>query len=316
MHNENSHRSIDLTCVNPSLRYFAVSGFVMLGSFAWCGSSFTMGQQLNLTPPRHSQVQELELPPLHFNANLTAAKQAATATSRTWPIAPGMIDAIPEALEPAEAPLSAGLQEVGPGVSMISHYLKKRPQDSDLELTPPVKRESAEEASGQPEKSEPQDDSDDADLKDLLKDDPAEDEPEAQTFEAREWRLRTINEIELASQTQATRPDDRSAEILQSLSYGNAFQTPMVNQATYWVAPNLCYEPLFFEDAVLERYGKADCRYGFQPVRSGLHFTFSSILLPFRLAESRCEAETPIAFDRPGNLTPPVKEIFIPALNR
>ena len=46
-----------------------------------------------------------------------------------------------------------------------------------------------------------------------------------------------------------------------------------------WQSPNICYRPLYFEEANVERYG-IHCR--FQPAVSGLHFLTNVFALPYK----------------------------------
>jgi hypothetical protein len=67
-----------------------------------------------------------------------------------------------------------------------------------------------------------------------------------------------------------------------------------------WKSPNLCYQPLYFEDVNLERFG-AD-RHCWQPPVSALHFFASLVKLPYHMGmDHPCECQYVAGFGRPGN---------------
>lgn len=70
-----------------------------------------------------------------------------------------------------------------------------------------------------------------------------------------------------------------------------------------WAAPGVCYPPLYFEDAALERHG-----YSFgllQPLASTTHFVGNVAILPYHLAaEPACECVYTLGHPRPGTPTP------------
>lgn len=104
-------------------------------------------------------------------------------------------------------------------------------------------------------------------------------------------------------------PEDRSLALLESQQLTGP---PAIDSTAYWVAPNLYYQPLLWEDPLLERYGQSARPWGLQPIRSGVHFTVDSALAPLRAYKYRCQWETPLAFERPGSCPQPVHEIAVP----
>ena len=131
------------------------------------------------------------------------------------------------------------------------------------------------------------------------------------------WQLKSITSIDFVPAEDPDQnpnepkilPEDRSEAILSQAQQGGP---TLVNDTAYWVAPNLYYQPLLFEDPLLERYGRSAHIWGVQPVLSGLHFTVDSALMPFRAIKYRCEWETPLAFERPGSCTQQTREIHFP----
>ena len=67
-----------------------------------------------------------------------------------------------------------------------------------------------------------------------------------------------------------------------------------------WASPDLCYQPLYFEDTNLERYG---ARFPFfQPGVSALHFFGSTVRLPYKMGlNSPFECLYSAGYGRPGN---------------
>ncbi len=130
------------------------------------------------------------------------------------------------------------------------------------------------------------------------------------------WSLRSVQELELAMYSDRKRPDDAAGATLSAAENGTHPAIANVGTVAAWIAPNLTYQPLFFEDARLERYGYASPYFGIQPVRSGVHFASSSIVFPWRVWFHRNECESPLAFERPGSCAPMTREVFVPALSR
>ena len=73
-----------------------------------------------------------------------------------------------------------------------------------------------------------------------------------------------------------------------------------------WRSPNLAYQPLYFEQPNLERYGIQ--RGVFQPVYSGVHFFTSVALLPYQTGVRRPhECEYGLGHYRPGDCAPAIR---------
>jgi len=70
-----------------------------------------------------------------------------------------------------------------------------------------------------------------------------------------------------------------------------------------WEPTALCFNPLWFQDINLERYG---WHYGCaQTAVSAVKFTAECALLPYKLvAESPCDCQHTLGYDRPGNCVP------------
>ena len=70
-----------------------------------------------------------------------------------------------------------------------------------------------------------------------------------------------------------------------------------------WAASNIAYNPLYFEDVSLERYGH---NYGiFQPAVSAGKFTTQLIGLPYQMAiDHPHKCVSPLGYYRPGDCAP------------
>jgi hypothetical protein len=75
-----------------------------------------------------------------------------------------------------------------------------------------------------------------------------------------------------------------------------------------WEASAVGHNPLYFEDANLERYGYS---HGFlQPLISGGRFFTTVVFLPYKIvAHPPSEVIYPLGYYRPGDPAPPVREI-------
>ncbi len=76
----------------------------------------------------------------------------------------------------------------------------------------------------------------------------------------------------------------------------------------HWNASNVCYFPLYFEDAMLERHGHE--RWGIaQPLVSGVKFIGTIPLLPYLTTlQPPCEPRYSLGHFRPGNCAPALRD--------
>lgn len=71
-----------------------------------------------------------------------------------------------------------------------------------------------------------------------------------------------------------------------------------------WQASNICYQPLYFEDPQLERYGHS-WPFFVQPIVSSVRFTVQSAGLPYQMVIDPCCSDVyPLGFYRPGECSP------------
>ncbi|MFK7767495.1 MAG: hypothetical protein AB8B55_09765 [Mariniblastus sp.] len=98
-------------------------------------------------------------------------------------------------------------------------------------------------------------------------------------------------------------PEDRSAQLLNSVG-GQWSQFQSTEKVYAWAAPDIRYQPLYFEDVASERYGQTVGDYR-QTIVSAVHFFKSTTLLPYHMYHDRPGSCTsPLGFCRPGNKVP------------
>jgi len=133
-------------------------------------------------------------------------------------------------------------------------------------------------------------------------DDDSEKTPERPEFGA--WPRKGIRGINVdIRETSQQTPEDRSGQLLNSdgVSWSQFNSTPKVFA---WAAPNIRYQPLYFEDVALERYGQTPGIYR-QPIASGIHFFKSYALLSHQIHhDAPRSCDYPLGFCRPGNSAP------------
>lgn len=123
--------------------------------------------------------------------------------------------------------------------------------------------------------------------------------------------LRPISTINLDIRSgDQKRPQDRSIELLDSSQRDWSTFEP-VSLAYLWEAPNIRYQPLYFEDIALERYGQT-CRPGQQVAQSAIHFGVSFLTLPYHLMiDPSWNCDTNYGYCRPGSDTPLIRQRFL-----
>ncbi len=116
--------------------------------------------------------------------------------------------------------------------------------------------------------------------------------------------LRPIQEISLNIQNQTGQlPQSRAGELLTHMDYRWPQFEP-AHSFFAWESPNIGYQPLYFEDVALERYGQT-CRPGRQVLQSTVHFGASFLTLPYHLfIDPSWNCETPYGYCRPGEIAP------------
>lgn len=112
-------------------------------------------------------------------------------------------------------------------------------------------------------------------------------------------QMEKITELQTNIHNEKISPVDRYAKI----DTGPFIHRSFYPKAVLWEAPNICYNPLYFQDVGAERYGQDACL--LQPVLSGAHFFGRTVALPLH-AMVRCpfSCDYPLGHYRPGNCNP------------
>ena len=106
------------------------------------------------------------------------------------------------------------------------------------------------------------------------------------------------------AESSATAPSDQSGELVAQ-SLGKPVVVPSEKRFA-WAAPDIRYQPLYFENVPHERYGQTPegCEIR-QTVLSAAHFFGSAALLPYKLLDQHPQScDGPLGFCRPGSETP------------
>jgi hypothetical protein len=93
-----------------------------------------------------------------------------------------------------------------------------------------------------------------------------------------------------------------------SVPLPNGMSRGMIGQDVHWAPSNICYYPIYFEDAMLERHGHV--RWGVaQPLVSGVRFITTITLLPYLTTlQPPCEPRYALGHFRPGSCAPALKD--------
>ncbi len=121
----------------------------------------------------------------------------------------------------------------------------------------------------------------------------------------RVWPPKRIADIDVDPRDASERkPPDKSATVIDSASPLHWYNASYAYQVFHWTAPNILYQPLYFEDVALERYGQE--RWGhFDVTRSAVLFYGNALALPhnaWKMPPHSCD--TPLGFARPGSPAP------------
>ena len=172
-------------------------------------------------------------------------------------------------------------------------------QDDSLALDEPAKEDDA--------KLNEMTDEDDLDLDDDLDDDLDTEQDQASLRRLTDdqirnnWPKHSISEIGLSLDEVGRVPEDRSGLLQEYGRFGPVSESVKVFA---WEAPDIRYQPLFFEDVVLERYGQTlpDYRQG---VRSAIHFGTAFTGLSLQLLETPSRScDYSLGYCRPGTCVP------------
>ncbi len=124
------------------------------------------------------------------------------------------------------------------------------------------------------------------------------------------FMARSIREINIDIRESAESfPGDRSQDLVNG--DGSDWLYPARTSKTFaWTAPNIRYQPLYFEQVALERYGQTPCGYK-EFVATATHFYTSAVMLPLHMRVTPPRScDHPLGFCRPGSVNPYITEQF------
>jgi len=130
------------------------------------------------------------------------------------------------------------------------------------------------------------------------------DETIASLFKKGEWPRKGIGEINLdICESSGKAPEEIAGKLMNSLTGQWSVFNP-APKTFCWAAPDIRYQPLYFEDVPLERYGQTRGT-NLQTVKSGVHFFTSIALLPSHMRHDHPgNCDYPLGFCRPGDDVP------------
>lgn len=125
-----------------------------------------------------------------------------------------------------------------------------------------------------------------------------------------EWRFKPLAEIRLDSTPPSGElPADRSVHLFTP-PVGPESATPVARTRTVfqWKPTNLAYQPLYFDDVPLERYGQSVLPLA-QPLLSGAHFFGMFPIMPYKIGIDRTHDPIyTLGYYRVGSDVPPLRQ--------
>ena len=125
----------------------------------------------------------------------------------------------------------------------------------------------------------------------------------AELFKAGEWPRKSIAAISLDVREKSGAPKGIAGDLMETQkNLWSGFRPEL--KVFAWVAPDIRYQPLYFEDVALERYGQTsgECA---KSLRSTANFFTSALLLPYHMRrDSPASCDYPLGFCRPGDVVP------------
>lgn len=183
-------------------------------------------------------------------------------------------------------------------------------QSSSTQIAPPRPQLEADQEGDGLDLSKPNDQSDDAMDDDLNGDLDSGFDEEAEPITPQRlsddrirdnWPKHSLATISLSLAKNGRVPEDRSG-LLQG--FGRVGTVSDTVKVFAWEAPSIHYQPLYFEDVVLERYGQTLPAYR-QSVRSAIHFGTAFTGLAFQMLETPPRScDSPLGYCRPGACVP------------
>lgn len=129
----------------------------------------------------------------------------------------------------------------------------------------------------------------------------------AELFKAGEWPRKSIAAISLDVREKSGAPKGIAGDLMETQkNLWSGFRPEL--KVFAWVAPDIRYQPLYFEDVALERYGQTSGERA-ESLRSTTNFFTSALLLPYHMRrDSPASCDYPLGFCRPGDVVPCTKQ--------
>lgn len=129
----------------------------------------------------------------------------------------------------------------------------------------------------------------------------------ANPFKAGQWPRKLIAAIDLDVRERKNAPKGIAGELLETEQ--NVWSKFAPELKVYaWVAPEIRFQPLYFEDVALERYGQTSGERK-ELISSTANFFTSAFLLPYHMQQDAPTGfDYPLGFCRPGDVAPWTKK--------
>ena len=129
----------------------------------------------------------------------------------------------------------------------------------------------------------------------------------ANPYKAGQWPRKLIADIDLDVRERKNAPKGIAGGLLEiEQNVWSKFAPELKVYA--WVAPEIRFQPLYFEDVALERYGQTSSERK-ELISSTANFFTSAFLLPYHMRrDAPLVSDYPLGFCRPGDVAPWTKQ--------
>ncbi len=129
----------------------------------------------------------------------------------------------------------------------------------------------------------------------------------ADLFKVGQWPRKSIAAISLDVRAKKGAPKGIAGELMETQKNVWTEFSPEL-KVFAWVAPDIRYQPLYFENVALERYGQTSGMRR-ESIRSTANFFTSAVLLPYHMRrDAPGSCDYPLGFCRPGDVIPCTKQ--------
>lgn len=129
----------------------------------------------------------------------------------------------------------------------------------------------------------------------------------ANLFKAGQWPRKSISAISLDVREKKGGPKGIAGQLMETQKNVWSEFSPEF-KIFAWVAPDIRYQPLYFENVALERYGQTSGPRS-EYLSSTANFFTSAVLLPYHMRrDAPASCDYPLGFCRPGDVVPCSKQ--------